>query len=114
MNTSAHPEASEQATWRMAKNVLNAGELQASLTLLGPGSSTEEESAQTERVLYVAQGSITAVVGPAHYMLTPDETLHLQPGRSLAIRNHGNSPAKLFILTLPSRRRRDDSLVIMN
>lgn len=101
-------------SWRMAKNILNAGELHGSLTLLGPGSSTEELESSAERVLYIAHGSVTATVGPANYMLNADETLHIVPGRTLMLRNHGDTPAKIFTLTLPSRRRAEAPLVVLN
>jgi mannose-6-phosphate isomerase-like protein (cupin superfamily) len=114
MNTTERNHLTEDATWRMAKNILNAGELNGSLTLLGPGSSTEEMESAVERVLYIAQGSVTATVGPANYMLNPDETLHIVPGRILTIRNHGDSPAKIFTLALPSRRREENPLMVLN
>jgi glyoxylate utilization-related uncharacterized protein len=114
MNTTQQNQLTENATWRMTKNVLNAGELSGSLTLLGPASSTEETESAVERVLYVAQGCVTATVGPANYMLSTDETLHIVPGRTLALRNHGDTPAKILTLSLPSRRRVESPLVVLN
>lgn len=114
MNTSEQNHLTSSATWRMAKNILNASELNGSLVLLGPGSATEETESAVERVLYIAQGSVTAMVGPANYMLKVDETLHIIPGRSLTIRNHSDSPAKIFTLALPSRRRAENTLVVLN
>jgi glyoxylate utilization-related uncharacterized protein len=114
MNTTEQNHLPSNATWRMAKTILNVSELNGSLTLLGPGSVTEETESAVERVLYIAQGSITATVGPANYMLNVDETLHIIPGRALTIRNHGDSPAKIFTIALSSRRRAENPLVVMN
>lgn len=112
MNTASNPP--NDTTWRMSKNVLNAGELNGSLTLIGPGSELPESTSSVERVLYVAHGNVTATVGLANYILNADETLVIVPGRTLAIRNQGDVPAKILTLTLPSRRKAETSLTVLN
>jgi len=64
MNTASNPP--NETKWRMSKNVLNAGELNGSLTLIGPGSSLEPETSSVERVIYVAQGVVTASFSAAN------------------------------------------------
>jgi len=46
--------------------------------------------------------------------LQTDETLVVPPSRSLEIRNSGNAPAKVFVVSLPSRRRAETPLVVLN
>jgi quercetin dioxygenase-like cupin family protein len=114
MNTAANPPNDTNAKWRMSKNVLNAGELNGSLTLIGPGSELEPETSSAERVIYVAQGVITAAFSAANYILQTDETLVVPPGRSLELRNSGDAPAKILVVSLPSRRRAETPLVVLN
>lgn len=97
--------------WCLSKNVLSSGELNASVTVLGPGGESEELESTVGRVLFVAQGSLTATVGLANYILNPDETLHVPENRSLALRNTGSVPAKVFTLNLPAARQREPLLV---
>jgi quercetin dioxygenase-like cupin family protein len=112
MNTAANPP--NDTKWRMSKSVLNAGELNGSLTLIGPGSSLEPETSSAERVIYVAQGVVTAAFNAANYILQTDETLVVPAGRSLEIRNSGSAPAKILVVSLPSRRRVETPLVVLN
>ncbi|WP_175414945.1 cupin domain-containing protein [Nibricoccus aquaticus] len=112
MNTAANPP--NDTKWRMSKNVLNAGELNGSLTLIGPGSELEPETSSVERVIYVAQGVITAAFSAANHILQTDDTLVVPAGRSLEIRNSGNAPAKVLVMSLPSRRRAETPLVVLN
>ena len=112
MNTAANPP--NDTKWRMSKNVLNAGELNGSLTLIGPGSSLEPETSSAERVIYVAQGVVTAAFNAANYILQTEETLVVPAGRSLEIRNSGSAPAKILVVSLPSRRRVETPLVVLN
>jgi mannose-6-phosphate isomerase-like protein (cupin superfamily) len=112
MNTAANPP--NETKWHMSKNVLNAGELNGSLALVGPSSSLEPVTSSAERVLYVAQGTVTAAFSAANYILQTDETLHVPAGRSLEIRNTGDAPAKILVVSLPSRRRAENPLVVLN
>lgn len=112
MNTAANPPNENQ--WRMSKNVLQSGELHGSLALLGPGSSLEPTESHVERVLYVAQGVVTASFSAANYILQTDHTLVVPSGRTLEIRNSGDIPAKILVVSMPARRRHDVPLVIMN
>ena len=112
MNTAANPP--NDAQWRMSKNVLNAGELNGALTLIGPGSSLEPSESSLGRVIYVAQGVVTAPFNAANYILQTDETLVVPAGRSLEIRNSGEVPAKILVVSLPARRREQSPLVVLN
>lgn len=97
--------------WCISKNVLSSGELNASVTIIGPGGETVELESAVGRVLFVAQGSVTATVGLANYILNPDETLHVPANRSLTLRNTGSAPARIFALNLPAARQPDPLLV---
>lgn len=112
MNTASNPP--NDTTWRMSKNVLSAGELNGSLTLIGPGTELPENNSSVERVIYVAQGTITASFSAANYILNVDETLVVPASRTLAIRNSGDAPAKILILSLPAPRRLVPALVTLN
>lgn len=112
MNTAANPPNENQ--WRMSKNVLQSGELNGSLALLGPGTSLEPAEAAVERILYVAQGVITASFSAANYILQTDHTLVVPAGRTLEIRNSGDLPAKVLVVSMPSRRRLEAPLVVIN
>ena len=103
MNTAANPP--NETSWHMSKNVLNAGELNGSLALLSPGAAIDPATSAAERVLYVAQGTVTAAFSAANYILQPDETLLIPAGRTLEVRNTGDSPARVLTISLPSRKR---------
>ena len=96
---------------RLSKNILSAGDLNGLLTLIGPGSDLVPSESSLERVLYLAQGSVTASFSSANYILNADETLVVPAGRKLAIRNHGDAPAKLLVISLPSPRRVESPIV---
>jgi quercetin dioxygenase-like cupin family protein len=113
MNTASNPP-NDATTWRMSKNILNAGELNGSLTLIGPGSELPASESAVERVIYVAQGTITASFSAANYILNVDETLVVPPSRTLAIRNSGETPAKVLVISLPAPRRAVPALVTLN
>ncbi len=98
----------------MSKNVLNEGEINGALTLLGPGSSTEEQTSSLARVLFVSHGNVTAAVQTAHFILKADQALHVAPHRPLVLRNHGETPAKVLIVTVPSPARSKGNLVFLN
>jgi mannose-6-phosphate isomerase-like protein (cupin superfamily) len=95
----------------MHKSVLENGELKGGLTLLGPGAATSVIESAFDRVVYVAQGTVTAIVGPANFMLSLDETLQVSAGKGLSLRNHGSAPAKVLVITLPARRREPSTVV---
>jgi Cupin domain. len=104
----------EPTTWCMSKNILTEGELSGALTLLGPGSSTEEQTSALARVVFVAHGNVTAAIGTANFILKADQALHVAPDRPLVVRNHGESPAKVFILSVPAPSRPKGNIVYLN
>jgi mannose-6-phosphate isomerase-like protein (cupin superfamily) len=91
--------------WCATKNVLSEGDLTGTVTLLGPGAETPSEQTAVDRVLYVAQGSVTASTEIANTIINTDQTFHVPEGRALVVRNHGEVPARFFTLTLPMKRR---------
>jgi quercetin dioxygenase-like cupin family protein len=112
MNTASNPP--NDTTWRMSKSVLNAGELNGSLTLIGPDCELPASESPLERVIYVARGTVTASFSAANYILNVDETLVVPPSRALGIRNSGETPAKVLIISLPAPRRLVPALVTLN
>jgi glyoxylate utilization-related uncharacterized protein len=97
--------------WCLTKNVLNEGDLAGFVTLLGPGCETPSEDSAVDRVLYVAQGAVTASTAIANTILNTDQTFHVPEGRSLVVRNHTEAPAKFLTLTLPAKRKEEPLLV---
>jgi mannose-6-phosphate isomerase-like protein (cupin superfamily) len=110
MNTIVQNDAPTEG-WCISKNILSSDELNGSLTIIGPGGETLEAESASDRVLYVAQGSVTATMALANYILNADETLQIPANRTLTLRNKGSVPAKVFSLTLPAPRRREEILV---
>lgn len=104
----------EADTSFQTKSILESGSLHGSLVEIAAGAITPASASPVERVLFVAQGEVTVTEGPANnVMLDTDETLHVLPGRALAIRNHGKIPARLFVLDLPIPRH-DPELAVLN
>ena len=96
--------------WCVTKNVLSEGDLSGSVTLLGPGCETPSEQTAVDRVLYVAQGAITAKTDIANTIVNTDQTFHVPEGRTLVVRNHGEVPARFLTVTLPMKRREEPIL----
>lgn len=111
MNPTAETNDPAANAWILTKPVLAAGELTGSLDLIGPRATKAETTTAVERVLYVAQGAVTAVVAATHYVLTVDQTLHVSAGRPLTLWNHGLAPAKIFTLALPAKRTEETVLM---
>jgi quercetin dioxygenase-like cupin family protein len=99
------------AELRFSKTVLSEGDLNGFVTLLGPGCETPADEAAVDRVLYVAQGAVTACTDLANTIVNTDQTFHVPENRSLTIRNHTDAPAKFLTLTLPAKRREEPVLV---
>ena len=97
--------------WCISKSVLADGELNGSVIFLGPGCETSAEETAVDRVIYVAQGTVTTSTELANTILNTDQTLHVAEGRSLTVRNQGETPAKFFSLALPAKRREEPLLV---
>ena len=96
--------------WCVTKNVLSEGDLSGSVTLLGPGRETPGEQSAVDRVVYVAQGAVTASTEIANTIINTDQTFHVPEGRTLVVRNHGEVPARFLTLTLPMKRREEPIL----
>jgi mannose-6-phosphate isomerase-like protein (cupin superfamily) len=96
--------------WCVTKNVLSEGDLSGSVTLLGPGCETPSEQTAVDRVLFVAQGAVTAKTDIANTIVNTDQTFHVPEGRTLVVRNHGEVPARFLTLTLPMKRREEPIL----
>ena len=91
----------EIAPWFHSKENLSEGDLRGNFVIIGPGGEVPLEESETERVAYVANGQVTAVVAGSHFMLKPDETLRIPGRRVFWLQNRGDFPAKVFLLTLP-------------
>jgi glyoxylate utilization-related uncharacterized protein len=91
--------------WIMSKSVLNESGLSGDLKLLAPGASyVPERPAPGETILFVGAGSITAAIEINNYVMQPETTLRIPPGRRYELRNPTDAPAKVLILTLPPSR----------
>ncbi len=91
--------------WIISKPVLNEAGLNGDLKLLAPGASYAPETpAPGETLLFVAAGSITAAIDINNFVLQPETTLRIPPGRRYEVRNPTEFPAKVLVLTLPPPR----------
>lgn len=97
--------------WSISKNVLSEGDLTGFVTLLGPGCETPAEASGVDRVLYVAQGTVTVCTEIANTILNTDQTFHVPEGRSLLVRNHTDAPAKFLTMTFPAKRKEEPVVV---
>jgi hypothetical protein len=96
---------------RFSKTVLSEGDLNGFVTLLGAGGETPADEVSVDRVVYVAQGAVTACTDLANTIVNTDQTFHVPENRSLTIRNHTDAPAKFLTLTLPAKRREEPVVV---
>ncbi|HSI10239.1 MAG: cupin domain-containing protein [Rariglobus sp.] len=91
--------------WIISKPVLNEAGLNGDLKLLSPGAShVPEQTSPGETLLFVAAGSITAAIDINNFVLQPETTLRIPPGRRYELRNPTEFPAKVLVLTLPPPR----------
>lgn len=91
--------------WIISKPVLNEAGLNGDLKLLAPGAShVPEQTSPGETLLFVAAGSITAAIDINNFVLQPETTLRIPPGRRYELRNPTEFPAKVLVLTLPPPR----------
>lgn len=108
--THVKPEAD---TSFQTKSILESGPLHGTLLEIAAGATTPASDSPAGRVIFVAQGEVTVTEGAANnVMLDTNETLHIAPDRALAIRNHGKTPARLFVLDLPIPRREPELAVL--
>lgn len=91
--------------WIISKPVLNEAGLGGDLKLLAPGAShAPDVPSPGETLLFVAAGSVTAAIEINNYVLQPETTLRIPPGRRYELRNPTDYPAKVLVLTLPPPR----------
>lgn len=91
--------------WIISKSVLNEAGLNGDLKLLAPGAShVPEQPSPGETLLFVAAGSITAAIDINNFVLQPETTLRIPPGRRYELRNPTEFPSKVLVLTLPPPR----------
>lgn len=90
--------------WVVGKNVSVAPDYDGDIVHLGPKAEIERPALPRPRVLYVVAGDVTARVGRTHHMLASDGTLLIDADKGITLVNHGDAPAKVFILTLPEPR----------
>lgn len=90
--------------WVVGKIVPVAPDYEGDILHLGPKAEIERPALPRPRVLYVVGGDVTARVGRTHHMLALDGTLLIEAEKSLVLVNHGDAPAKVFLLTLPEPR----------
>ncbi|GAB1487979.1 hypothetical protein MASR2M8_04220 [Opitutaceae bacterium] len=103
----------EPAPWLLRKSVLGEAGVDGALHLLGPDAELNENPADASRarVLFVASGRVTVVLGPTHYIVSAEEAQHIPSGKVATIRNTASAPAKVLIITLPAVRPPQTSLV---
>ena len=90
--------------WVVGKPVVISPEHDGDVMHLGPGAELPLAASGRPRVLYVASGGVTVRVGITHHMLAADGALAIAPERPVAVINHTENPAKVFLLTLPAPR----------
>lgn len=87
------------------KNILNQDGVTCSLALLAPGDelSTGSDSAGTDHLLFVVDGSLTVQLDELNFLLNKDQAIHVAKEKSESIRNQSDAWAKLLRVDLPSR-----------
>lgn len=92
------------APWSFTKSVISEAGIDGDLLQLGPKAERSFESVDRARALYVAAGAVTVQVGATHFMIKADTVLPIPADRAIAVRNHGDEPAKVLSLVLPAPR----------
>lgn len=110
MKTQDHPTDSP---WLLSKTILTEGEIEGTLTVLGPGVETQapDHPVAHDTVLFVAEGTPTVIIGELNYVLRPEEAFVVQRGKTHRFHNESPAPARVFAVSLPAPRPAEPAIV---
>jgi mannose-6-phosphate isomerase-like protein (cupin superfamily) len=94
--------AGSLSIWNQIGKASGAKAISLRVLEFGPGTSPVLSNRESDEVLYVLDGSCTAVIGEDEYELGPDTGVYLRPGETLRVENNGTGVVQFISSQSPA------------